>query len=306
MLIREKLTNFEFSSSERAIADFVLAHPERIEDMTVQEVARTAYTHPSTLIRVAKKMGYSGWLELKNAFLEEQHYLDDHFTEIDANFPFTSTDGVMTIAKKMAALETMTLEDSLSLLHHDQLQKARQYLLKADQIEIFASNVNTLIAQDFALQMRRIRKNVVISDILGESLYEAYNCPDNTCAILISYTGESQLILQALQTLKERKIPIIAITSIGENKLSKNCDCLLPITTREKLYSKIGSFSINTSICFVLDVLYAIVFSEHYQKNLNHLISISQRVDNRRTTSTIIKEGKPTDQLKITDSWIPN
>lgn len=37
----------------------------------------------------------------------------------------------MTIANKMASLEQMTIQDTLSLIHHDQLQKAKQLMLQA-------------------------------------------------------------------------------------------------------------------------------------------------------------------------------
>ena len=62
------------------------------------------------------------------------------------------------------------------------------------------------------------------------------------------------------------------------------------ITTREKLYSKIGSFSTNSSISFLLDVLYSCVFSKDYQKNLQYKIKISERFDQRKTTNKVMQE----------------
>ena len=39
----------------------------------------------------------------------------------------------MTIANKMASLEQMTIQDTLSLIHHDQLQKAKQLMLQKNR-----------------------------------------------------------------------------------------------------------------------------------------------------------------------------
>ncbi len=64
--------------------------------------------------------------------------------------------------------------------------------------------------------MRRIKKNVVTSQTLGEDTYEAYNSQADTCAILISYTGENNFILQLARILRKQNIPVIALTSIGE------------------------------------------------------------------------------------------
>ncbi len=69
--------------------------------MTIQEIAERCYVHPSTLIRVAKKwvlMAGSGC----NA-LAETAYLEGNFQDVDANLPFSTTDGIMTIANKMAS-----------------------------------------------------------------------------------------------------------------------------------------------------------------------------------------------------------
>lgn len=305
MLLSEKMKQTDFSNAESALVDFILAKGTAIEPLTIKEIAEANFVHPSTLIRVAKKLGYKGWLELRNEFLDEQTYLQTYFEDVDANFPFQSNDGLMTIANKMASLERTTIDDTLGLLNHDDLQKAKQLLLNAKQIKIFGSNANLLISQDFALKMRRIQKNVVTSQTMGEDAYEAFNSQEDTCAILISYTGENGFIMQIAKILRQQNIPIIALTSIGENTLASVSQAVLRITTRERLYSKIGNFTINSSICYLLDVLYSCVFAEDYQKNLNHLIEISELVDKRKTSSAIMAES-PESMIQFTESFRPN
>ena len=290
MLLTEKMRQTRFSNAENTLVDYILKQDLAIKDLTVKEIAEANFVHPSTLIRVAKKLGYNGWLELRDEFLSEQTYLQTYFDDVDANLPFQTNDGLMTIANKIASLERTTINDTLSLLNHDDLQKAKQLLLKSKKIKIFGSNANLLISQDFALKMRRIQKDVVTSQTMGENAYEAFNSQEDTCAILISYTGENSYILQVAEILKRRKAPFIALTSIGDNTLASMSQAVLRMTTRERLYSKIANFTINSSICYLLDVLYSCVFAEDYQKNLNHLIEIGDLVDNRKTSSAIMAE----------------
>lgn len=305
MLLTEKMKQTDFSNAETALVGYILDKGTTIESMTIKEIAEANYVHPSTLIRVAKKLGYNGWLELRNEFLAEQTYLQTYFEDVDANFPFQNNDGLMTIANKIASLERTTIDDTLSLLNHDDLQKAKQLLLNAKQIKIFGSNANLLISQDFALKMRRIQKNVVMNQTMGEAAYEAFNSQEDTCAILISYTGENSHILQVAKILQKQNIPIIALTSIGDNTLGSLSQAVLRMTTRERLYTKIANFTINSSICYLLDVLYSCVFAEDYQKNLNHLITISELVDKRKTSSAIMAES-PESMIQITESFLPN
>ncbi|WP_407857462.1 MurR/RpiR family transcriptional regulator [Enterococcus hailinensis] len=305
MLLTEKMRQTRFSNAENTLVDYILKQDLAIKDLTVKEIAEANFVHPSTLIRVAKKLGYNGWLELRDEFLSEQTYLQTYFDDVDANLPFQTNDGLMTIANKIASLERTTINDTLSLLNHDDLQKTKQLLLKSKKIKIFGSNANLLISQDFALKMRRIQKDVVTSQTMGENAYEAFNSQEDTCAILISYTGENSYILQVAEILKRRKAPFIALTSIGDNTLASMSQAVLRMTTRERLYSKIANFTINSSICYLLDVLYSCVFAEDYQKNLNHLIEIGDLVDNRKTSSAIMAES-PESMIHFTESFRPN
>lgn len=105
MLIRERLERCEFSNSERVIIDFILKEKMNIQNMTTKDIANATYTSPSTLIRIAHKMNFKGWNELKEAYLKEEKYLETHFLDIDANYPFSNDDTIMSIASKIAMLK---------------------------------------------------------------------------------------------------------------------------------------------------------------------------------------------------------
>ncbi|EOP45724.1 MULTISPECIES: MurR/RpiR family transcriptional regulator [Bacillus cereus group] len=290
MLLIEKMKEDIFSSSESEIIVYLFKQRENIKDKTTKQISKETYTHPSTLIRIAKKLGYSGWVELKNSFLGEIEYLNSHFSSIDANYPFDDQDSIMTVANKMALLNQTTISDTLSLLNHDDLQRATNMLDEAAHIKVFSMYHNLLICHDFKSKMNRIGKHVSLCTV--DPHFEAVNSNTETCAIVISYSGESEDIVSLLPFLKRKKVPVIALTSIGENTLTKYADCILRITTREKLYSKIGSFSSNESICFLLDLLYACVFSEDYKNNLEYKIRISKYFDHRKSSNKVMQEVK--------------
>ena len=63
MLIREKMETIKFSPAEKEVVEYLLRYPEVLDEKTMQEIAAETYTQPSTLIRIAKKLGYDGWVE---------------------------------------------------------------------------------------------------------------------------------------------------------------------------------------------------------------------------------------------------
>ncbi|SEN93369.1 transcriptional regulator, RpiR family [Amphibacillus marinus] len=289
MMLSEKMTENIFSTSEQAVITYMFDQREGMTDKTIKQIADDTYTHPSTLIRVAKKLGFNGWIELKDAFLNEIAYLNSHFNNVDANFPFDQEDNLLAIANKIALLNQTTIQDTLSLIKHGHLQKATSLLEQAKEIKIFAMNNNLILCHDFKSKMTRVHKNIRICSV--DPRYEAANSDENTCAIVISYSGETDRIISLLPILQRRKASIIALTSIGENTLTNYADCIFRITTREKLISKIDSFSSNTSICFLLDILYASLFSLNYQENLAYKIQVARYFDHRHSTNKVIQDS---------------
>lgn len=292
MLIKEKLETFRFSPAEETVASFLLTSPEQIEHQSIHKLAKANFTQPSTLVRLAKKLGFKGWSDFKKAYLEEWHYLQRHFVSLDPNLPFSATDSLITISNKLIGLSHATLDDMQDLLDHHALNLAQQLLLEAKHLAIFAQSGNLLIAQDFALKMNRIGWQVSLANLAGEERYHALNLPPDSCAILISYSGENTTLIAIQKILKKRGIPSIAITSIGDSKLAQAAQVHLPMTTREKFYSKIGNFTTNLSIIILLDILYALVFADNYSNNLKHLIQSGKIIDHRKSHSQIMQEGE--------------
>lgn len=293
MLIRERLERCDFSHSERVIIDFILKEKMKIKDMTTKDIANATYTSPSTLIRIAHKMKFKGWNELKEAYLKEEEYLETHFLDVDANFPFTNDDTIMSIASKLATLKKEAIDDTLSLVTHDDLQKAVQIIRKASSIYVFAVSNNGLISQEFAHNMSRIQKKVTICHLQGELVYNAMNAEPQSCAIIVSYSGETPILSRVIQALKANGIPIIALTNIGENTVSKHADVVLRICTREKLYSKIATFSTDISFEYILDLLYSCIFALNYDQNVVRKTKISSMIEKGRfSTIDIMKEDE--------------
>lgn len=292
MLIKEELESYTFSQAEAVAVRYIIDHVEQLEKISIQALAKETFTQPSTIVRIAKKLGFKGWVDFKHAYLEEHRYLTSQFTKVDSNIPFKAKDNVMTLAAKIASLEKSTIDDLISLLHHDDLSQAKQILNTNKTTYLFGQNANILLAQDFALKMRRLGKLIHIVTTAGEEKYEAYNIPQDSVAILISTSGETPMILEINEILAKRKIKRIGITSIGNNTLSQSVDLFLPITTREKLFSKIGNFTTNISIHVLLDILYGLAFSSAYDENLNHLKTSGQLIDQRFSATELMEEEK--------------
>ncbi|MEG0368308.1 MAG: MurR/RpiR family transcriptional regulator, partial [Coprobacillus sp.] len=216
MLIIHKIENTHFSTSEAIIINYILERGENIKDMTVNEIAQATYTSGPLLIRIAKKLGFSGWSEFKDNYLKELDYMYAT-SDIDASIPFVVSDDFMTIAHNIGQLEIETLQDTMKLLNHDDLQKVMRLVRNAQVIDMYGVSNHVLLAEEFAEKMFFINKEVHICRLTGDAKMQAAMSHSQHCAILISYSGETSFMIQVAQILKTKNTPIIAITSIADN-----------------------------------------------------------------------------------------
>lgn len=97
--------------------------------------------------------------------------------------------------------------------------------------------------------------------------------------ILISYSGETSQILRLAKYLNQENIPFIALTSFGENTLTRLATYTLYLSTREKLINNLGNFSSVLSTMYLLDVLYSSVLGSDYQKNYQHKVDVARNYE---------------------------
>ncbi|TGY66757.1 MurR/RpiR family transcriptional regulator [Dubosiella muris] len=294
MLIKEKLKHSKFSDSQRIVVDYMLKAGPKIRNKTVRQIAKETYTSSATLIRIAHKLDFTGWEELKRAFIEEQDYLSSHFQNVNANVPFEKDDSSMTIANRIAVLEKEAIDDTLALIDWGAIEQAAAIVDDCPVVNIVAMNNTIAQAEEFMYKMGRIQKRVIVQPPSGEGLYNGTILDPASCMIVISYTGETSNFIRWIRFAKESHVPVIAITSLGDNTISKLADLTLRICTREKLYSKISWYASEASISYLLNVLYSLVFARHYDQNFAAKVERSKKIEKGRKSSiSIINEEKP-------------
>lgn len=298
MLIRERFDTCKFSDSEQIIVNYIIKAKLELKKMTIRDIAKATFTSPSTLIRIAHKMNFEGWQELKDAYIKEIEYLNKQTENcsIDANYPFDANDDFISIANNLAIIKNQAINDTLSLITNNDIHKAVKIIEDASFIHVYAISNNINLASSFKHNMGRIRKNVILSDNPGEVLYEANLMTKNSCAIIISYSGETDTLCQVAKILKAKKIPFISITSISDNTISSLANCSLRITTRERLHSKIATFTTDNAISYILDVLYSSVFSQNYDKNMELRTEVARIVGKCRSSSSDIINENPSEE----------
>ena len=280
----------EFSESEKEIARYILNHGDDVLSMSVKELAKNTYTSPATIVRLCKKIGLEGYNDFKIKYSAELQYDLHHSNRIDVNFPFEKKDTHPMICHKLASLSEEVIADTIKLIDFDQLEKIVDLLYQSNDIDIYGSGNSLLAAMSFQHKMMRIARNVNLKALHGEQVFLSYNTDEKRIAVIISYSGETHDLIQIAQILKEKKTPIIVLTSIGDNHLSHYADYILNIGSREKIFTKIAPFASQVSMEYLLNVIFSCIFQKDYDQNIQNKISYDKKNDSRHPLSSPVSD----------------
>ncbi len=283
MLLIDRLkNNTNLSVNEKSVADYILKNPKVVLKLTADELASLTFTSASTVGRLCKKLDLTGYAELKIKLASEVNSFFLTEQRIELNKPFYSKDKSIDIAKNMLNLHYQSLTDTFNEIDINQLERLALQISKADHILILGTGQSLIISEDFNYRFSRIGfKTYVLnpSSIAPQSL-KAYG--ENDIALIISYTGNTQDCIVMSKILKAHKIPIILLTGAKQSKIGAMADEVLYCSADEAA-NKIGSFASRTSMIFVLDCIYSLIFSMNYEKNIVSLNKYSLMIKDFRS-----------------------
>lgn len=253
-----------YNDGRKNIGEFILANFNTIQNYSIDEIAKNTKTSKASIVRFAKTLGYEGWKDLKRDLIREQKVNFD----LDFNYPFQEGDDVQEIAKKIANVQMESIMDTYAHLDLETMMDCTDQIIKAKKIALFGVAPNTSIAQLFQRKMLSIGKVIEVADF-REMGMSAKLMNENDFAIVISYSGNNATSepVNIVSILNRNNVPILAITSGGDNYLRMHTDFVLTLCSRERLYTKIANFASEQSLLYVLNVLFACCFERNYEEN---------------------------------------
>lgn len=275
----------EYSDARHAVGEFIIRERDEIYKYTVGEVAERTFTSKATVVRFAKAMGYDGWKEFMKDYVAEIQYRKMHENDIDYNFPFNENSSLAEILDRVETMQIETIRETKDLIHNDMLVKAAERIINARNIVIFSMSPNNYHAGSFARKLCSIGYLARTAAAGEEGLISAA-LGEKDCAIIISYSGNNQTKnpISKIKILKSNHVPMIGITSGGDNYIRKHIDCVLTMVSKERLYTKIANYSTEASLGFILDCLFSVIFAKNYRNNKNFKLLNSRILEQERYT----------------------
>lgn len=270
MSIIEKLSTIELTESEKSIVQYLLNNYEKILQMTVRELSQQSYVSQATIIRFVTKLGFERYNDFKIAIAQDMNRREDGAFSIDFNMPIHSHSTVTEIADVLSHLESHALCDTANINQAQSIVQACKLINAAQSVEIYGSSLFLPLLVDFKYSMARIGKRIDILNYVGEQRFSAFHSNDMKCAILITYSGNSNYLKEIYGILRKNGTKTVLVTSLANRNYEQTPpDCTLYMTSKEDLAPVVfGRMASRTSLLFLFDMIYSYLFAEDYQNNL--------------------------------------
>lgn len=270
MDIRRRIrTGRGFTPTEQQLCNTVLALGERLQGLSIKELARLSTTSIASIHRLCKKLGLEGYKELKVALARDA--ARDDPAEVDINFPFAAGERATAIMPQLRAVYESTLRDTAELIEPSALDRAAEVLDEAACIDIYTQSHNLYPAQMFCDRLLSAGRNATCHESPERLVRTALATGANHAAVAISYSGLNQQLATLLPILAERGCPVVFIGTAAAQRLHPGLTAYLTVSDREHLQDRITQFASHIAVQYALDALYGCLFARDYERSIAFL-----------------------------------
>lgn len=233
---KNRLTEMEYS-----VLLFAAENVSLVREMNIRELAARCYTSPATIIRLCKKLGFSGYSEFLFFLKGQQPTL--HQTERPHHEAWT--DQFRTHVTNFERTDALISE---------QVSDFRQLLDASRSIFLYGAGFSTFFAEYMAKKLHLQKKQAWVSSAGdSRSLFLAH-IEHQDLFIAFSRSGETESVLEKVNIAKQHDIPVIAFTRATKNRLGELATVHIPIYDDQREESTAAS-SYDSNLLLVMEML---------------------------------------------------
>jgi len=211
----------DLKSAERRAADYCLEHPDTVTGTTISEVATLAGCSEATFVRLARRLGYAGYPEMRAQLLKDEDEDIVHYNGLSLK------DDVPTITQSVFQASIQALQDSLESIDFAKLEQAVQKLMRAHRIQLVGAGDASAVALAGVQKFSRLGYLAFHYSDFDSQLIALSQMSEEDIFICISHSGRTKSICEIAKCAREKGITVIAITNFPLSPLTKNSDITL-------------------------------------------------------------------------------
>lgn len=260
-LVAMKAILDQLKPSERKAADYILEHPKDVVKLSVQKLAEYSGVSEATIIRLTKTMNMKGFQELKLRIAGD----------LSSNIPTGTYEeikmgaSVEEIIQAVSNNNKQSIQDTVSVLSFEEVERAAEALSKARKIDVYGMGASAVIAQDIHQKLTRINWWCQAYADFHAQLTSAVTLTNRDVAFGVSYSGQTNEIIETLTEAKQQGATIITLTKFGSSPVAELGDIRL-FTSSVEQSIRSGAMASRIAQLNVVDILFITIASRQQDK----------------------------------------
>lgn len=260
-----------FAQSDKKLADFLLAEPDRARHLSSQQLALEAGVSQSSVVKFAQKLGFKGFPALKLAISEALASSPDPFS-ITVHNQILGDDTLRVVGEKLINENLSAMRATLDVNSEEKLQQSVEMLRTARRIVLTGIGASGLVARNFGWKLMKIGLNAIVEQDMHALLATVQAMDPQDLLLPISYSGERREINMAADEMLRAGGRILAITGFTPNALQQRAShCLYTIA--EEQATRSAAISSTSAQTMLIDLLFMALVQrdlEHAPERIRH------------------------------------
>lgn len=211
MTLEELITKHQkaLGDLDKTILRYVLDNRPKIQQISITELATATYTSKSTVLRLVRKLGFTGFSEFKY-FLK------------------TSTKEAKPATEMFADLQVSDIIKTIKGLEHIEWDDLTAQLKEAQTIYCYGTGFSQRrILDEFAKNLLQLGKRAITIPNKTELDMAMKMITPQDVVLLASLSGETENIKENIFMWTLKNVPLVSVTRAGENTFASHSDFAL-------------------------------------------------------------------------------
>jgi RpiR family transcriptional regulator, carbohydrate utilization regulator len=236
-------------AAEKKVADFILQNPEKAVNANVSELANYSQVSDATIIRMCKHIGYQGYYQMR---IYLSHDLGRKQADT-GDMIMEETSGTLKELFSRIASNIFGISDYINI---ENLQACADLINSCNTVHLVAVGNTSPLIMDMGFRLGRLGIRATYNTI-SEYFFNHINlAKEGDIVIVVSHSGTSKQVVQAMELAKEKKLKIIAITGSEYSPVSNLADHLLLSKENKPLFEDYGKNSHLNEMAVIDALLY--------------------------------------------------
>lgn len=217
----------------RRAAQYVLDHPNEVGVNSMRQIAAAAHVKPNTLVRMARTLGFHGYEEFRQPFIEELRSRVHSFPD-RARWLQSIARGRRhgRLYSQMAATSLGNLEELYSTTHFDQVKAVADLILKSSNTYIFGVGSCYSLAHNFWYVARMAFDHLVLVPRHGSlPIDDIARIGERDVLIAMTFSPYRSEVVDAAVLAKKNGGKVVSISDSRASPIALQADRVLTVTT---------------------------------------------------------------------------